>query len=265
MKLKVAKRAFVHEILEEKELCQFYLFGTKCKVNCGICSVKEWAEKARMDFNNRANLGHEGRKAFFKIMLKILAHKNTTGKVLAGIENMDQMLLFACLEQLRNAAAIHIRGCRLNTAPRLETLLTFFKQNLDGLKFKESSKIFETKLKQTSAFNDDNVGQPDCARQHLIHSVLDFTAGYYSGQVNMGWIKKGWEDDDTAEILSRAECIKRKVKHRVFNQETRVEFSMPEFDAEQMTYTSSLIHSLDEKNTNKPLAPNKGKNRTLIL
>ena len=223
------------------------------------------SEVARRDYNNRLNLGHEGRKALYRNLLKILTHKNTTGKVLAGIENMDQMLLFACLEELRMATAIHIRGCRLNTAPKLETLLTFIKQNLDDLKLKESSKIFETKFKQTSAFNDDNIGQPECSRQHLIHSVLDFTAGFYSGQVNMGWIKKGWEDDDTAEILSKAECVKRKVKHRIFNYETKVEFSMPEFDEQRMIYTSSLIHNLDEKNTNKPLAPNKGKNRTLIL
>ena len=255
----------MHEILEEKELCQFYLFGTKCVNDCGICSVRDLADMARRDYNNRPRLGPEGRKALYRNLLRILTHKNTTGKVLAGIENMDQMLLYACLEQLRVAAALHIRGCRLNTAPRLETMLTFFKQNLDCLKLKESSKIFETKFKQTSAFNDDNVEQPDCARQHLIHSVLDFTAGFYGGQVNMGWIKKGWENEDTAEILTKAECIKRKVKHRVFNHETKVEFTKPEFDEELMMFTSSLIHNLDEENTDKPLAPCKGRNRTLIL
>ena len=262
MKMKVVKRAFIHEVLEKKEQCKFYLFGAKCSSECGICGIRGFADMARNDYNCRHKLGQEGKRALYRNVLRILTGQNVDAMVLAGVENLDQILLYVCLDQLRAATALHIRGCQLNTAIKLESLLTFYKACLDEVKLRDPTKFFESKDKQTSVFNDDNSGQIDCSRQHLVHCTIDFTSGFYLGS-NMNWVKKGL--DDTTEALNRAECVKRKVKLSVFNDENSIDFEPPMFDVEKKIFQSKLLLKSDANNMAKPLTPIKKNNKTFIF
>ena len=92
---------------------------------------------------------------------------------------------------------------------------------------------------------------------------IGFHTGFHIGHIN--WARRGWSNDNSLDILAKAESIKRKVRHTVFNTEYQLEFTPPEFDNENRTFTDSYLTNIDVNNTNKPLAPTKDSNRTFIL
>ena len=119
---------------------------------------------------------------------------------------------------------------------------------------------------QVSIFNDDYEDQEDFKRRHLIHCRLDFTTGFQLGQANLGWIRKGWNDADAdiCELLAKAESIKRKLRHSVFNEEADLIFTLPDFDQSQKIYKNRALCA-DESDIAKPLVPKNATNKTFIL
>ena len=257
------KRSCIIDVLEIKERCKFYLFGAKCEDNCGLCSSRENMRIVTDAYIRRQNLTMNNKKKMFNSFLEILTDKKVNGKVLGGLENIDQVFLYIALDQLRMAIAWHIRGTKLSSAPKLELLLTLYKECVHDLKNNDAYKFLNVRQRQISVYNDNKTELDEVDRQHLIHGEITFTAGFHIGHIN--WARRGWSNDNSLDILAKAESIKRKVRHTVFNTEYQLEFTPPEFDNENRTFTDSYLTNIDVNNTNKPLAPTKDSNRTFIL
>ena len=264
LELKIFKRSAINEVLELKEICKFNTFGSKCTGACGICDVRELYNKIHGSYIKRQNLSEPERRSLYKSLIQLLSRKDTNGVVVAGFENLDQIILFVALEQLRDAMAGHIRGVRLNNAPNLEQLLTFCRRFLKSFKSKDTSRFVETRDTQTSVFNDELADQKDFKRKHMIHLKIDFTACVYLGQGNFTWVRKEWNEEETNEILLKAESIKRKLRQTIYNDESLLEFALPEFDSEQRIYLNRALKN-DGQDITKPLTPKKENYRTMVL
>ena len=261
---KTIKRSAINEIMELKESCQFNQFGRKCIPRCNLCEVRDLYENIHQAYMKRQTLSESGRRGLYRNLIQLLSRDNSNGMVLAAFDNMCQIILYVALDQLRESMANHIRGVRLNNAPGLEQLLTFYRRNLNIRKLKEANRFVEIRNAQTSVFNDEQIEQLDFKRSHLVHLKLDFTAGFYLGQNNSAWIKKGWNDEETCEILQKSESIKRRLRHSLYNVETELEFSPSEFDVEHMVYKNRALN-YNEIDIRKPIMPKKISNKTLIL
>ena len=261
--MKVLKRSCIIDVLEIKERCKFYLFGAKCENDCGLCSSRESMRIVTDAYIKRQNLTVNAKKKMFNSFLEILTDKKVNGKVLGGLENIDQVFLYIALDQLRMAIAWHIRGTKLSTAPKLELLLTLYKECVHDLKDKDAYKFLNVRQRQISVYNDNKTELDETDRQHLVHGEVTFTAGFHIGHIN--WARRGWGCDNSLEILAKTESVKRKVRHTVFNTEFDLEFAPPEFDIINKTFTDSYLNNNDVTTTNKPLAPRKDSNRTYIL
>ena len=264
LELKTIKRSAINEILELKELCEFSQFGRKCTQSCSLCEVRDLYDKLHSSYLKRQSLSESGRREMFKTLIQLLSRRKSNGHVLAAFDNFNQIVLYVALDQLREAVANHIRGTKLNDAPGLEQLLTFYRRNLNSHKIKEANRFLEVKNAQTSVFNDDQIGLMDFKRSHLIHHKMDFVAGFYMGQGNLTWFKRGWNEDETSEILQKSDNIKRRLRHSIYNEEIELEFSLPEFDPEQMIYKNRALN-YNETDIRKPLVPKKLSNKTHIL
>ena len=262
LETKTLKRTCIMDIMESREQCKFNLFGKKC--DCGVCKARDLYESLNQTFLRRQKLGEEGQHGFFQSLVKLLTMEGVEGISLLGFENFSQIVLYVLLEQLRGALAGHIRGCRLSYCPKLEMILTMLRRNLNTISAKEACRFMDTRNIQVSVFNDDFDDQRDFKRRHLIHCRLDFTAGFHLGQTNLGWIRKGWSDSDICDLLAKAESVKRKLRHSVFNEESDLTFALPDFDQPQKVYKSRALN-IDECDIAKPLVPKKATNKTFIL
>lgn len=250
--------------MELKELCKFSQFGRKCMSTCKLCEIRDLYDNIQKSYIKRQTLSESGRRGLYRSVIQLLSRKETDGTVLAAFDNMCQIILYVALEQLREAMANHIRGVKLNNAPGLENLLTFYRRNLNIRKPKDANRFVEVRNAQTSVFNDEQTELLDFKRSHLVHLKMDFTAGFYLGQNNLAWIKRGWNDDETDEILQKSESVKRRLRHSIYNEEIELEFSPPEFDFDQMVYKHRAL-DYNEVDIKKPIMPKKLTNRTLIL
>ena len=264
LEMKVLKRSAVLDILDMKENCKFVAFGAYCDDGCGLCAIRDDYNSLRTLYVKRHKLGQQGQHDMYRTLIKILAKKEVNGTVLAGLDDFDAIALFVALEQLRQALSLHIRGCKLSNAPLLESLLTFYRKALSEHKPKDPvSKFMDTKTLQISVFNDDKAHMRDFERKHLMHCTLDFTAGYIIG--GHPSFKKGWKDEDTLEILNKAESVKRKIRHTIFNQEKDLCFAPPHFDTDKKVFLTGVNEKEPEKNIGNPIKPLNVFNRTLIL
>ena len=262
--MKTLKRTAINEVLELKELCEFSQFGRKCAQSCSLCEIRDLYEGLHQKYIKRQTLSEHGRRELYKTLIQLLSRKNVNGATLAAFDSLYQIILYIALDQLREAVANHIRGVRLNNAPGLEQLLTFYRRNLNSLKTKEANRFLEVRNTQTSVFNDEQTESLDFKRSHLMHLKMDFVAGFYLGQGNLAWFKRGWNDEETDEILQKSENIKRRLRHSVYNEEIELEFSPPEFDFDQMVYKNGALN-YNETDIKKPLMPKKLNNKTHIL
>ena len=264
LEVKTLKRTAILEIMENREQCKYNLFGRKCEKECGICKARDLYDVLNTTFLKRHTLGEEGQTGLYNNLIRFLSLKQVSGITQIAFENIAQISLYVALEQLRDALAAHMRGCKLNYAPKLETLLTFLRRNLNTLTMKDAYRFMDTRGLQVSAFNDECVEIENYNRRHLIHCRLDFTAGFYLGQSNMSWVRKGWTDDELDDLLLKTESVKRKLRYSFFNKEMDLTFAPPEFDQSQKTYKNRAL-DYDECDIEKPLMPKRTTNRTFIL
>ena len=262
--MKTLKRTAINEVMEAKELCKFNQYGQKCPTACGICDVRDLYNKLKEMYIKRQTLSEMGQRKLYKLLIQILTKERMNGVILAGFDTFAQIAFYVALEQLRESLANHIRGVQLSNAPKLENLLTFYRRSLNTTKSKEAQRFAETRDAVTSVFNDDHGDKQDHLRRHLIHLKIDFTAGFFNGQGSLGWVKKGWQDEDTKEILLKSDSVKRKIRHSVFNEENELTFPPPEFDNVHKIYKNRALNS-DTNDIAKPLMPCKVNNKTLIL
>ena len=212
----------------------------------------------------RGKLGKEGNRTLYRNLITILANKKTSATTIASFDNLDRVILYVALNQLRESIAMHIRGTRLNYAPKLENLLTFFKKSLECSKLKEPNSTLAVKHAKVSVFNDDNVTQKDFLRQHMLHCNMEFVASFYSGQSNISWVKKGWSGDDVTDILAKADSAKRRLRHTIFNDESTIDFEPPIFDNDKKLFNRNLKKA-NAYDTTKPLIPSADNEKTLII
>ena len=260
------KRTAVHEILELKDSCRFGATGVACEDNCGLCSIREKMSELNTLYIKRHELGRLGQKTFFRTLICVLSDKTVDGKVLAGFDNVENVILFVALEQLREALAMHIRGCKLSFAPNLEILLSFYKRCLTCFKPKEVTRFMDSCNNQTSVFNDNKLELMDFERKHMLHCFCDFTVGFVIG--NHSIIKRGWngKEEETTEILLKQESIKRKLKHTAFHEEEEIEFTPPVFDTKNKVFFYAEKDDKVKEDIKIPLTPvNSIFNRNLIL
>ena len=264
--MKVLKRTAVHEILELKDACRFGATGVSCEMDCGLCVARDKVNELNSLYIKRHELGNLGQRKFFRTLISVLSERGINGKVLAGFDNIENVILFVALEQLREALALHIRGCKLSFAPNLEILLSFYKGCLGCFKPKEVTRFMDTNTNQTSVFNDHKTTLMDFERKHMLHCYVDFTAGFIIG--NHSIIKRGWngKEEETAEILLKQDSIKRKLKHTTFHEEMDIEFTLPVFDPLEKIFFCVEREEKAAEDIRTPLIPtNSNFNRNLIL
>ena len=263
LEFKVIKRTSIHDILEVKDACRFGATGTECDEICGLCSIRNDMIDLNGLYIKRNELGKEGQRRFFRTLLKILSNEHVTGLALAGQDNLENIILFVALEQLRIALSLHIRGCKLNFAPDLEMLLSFVRRGLDSFSHREVTRFMETSGLQISVFNDNNEYCKESERKHMIHCVSNFTSGHIIG--NHSLVKRAWKDDETDEILAKKESIARKLKHTIFHNEKEINFKPPTFDTENKTFKCLKSETDCQCDIGVPLMPSNTYNRNLIL
>ena len=168
------------------------------------------------------------------------------------------------MELLRQALGLHIRGCKLNSAPLLEMLLTFYRKTLSDHKPRDQViRFLEPDSIKVTVFNDDRVDRRDFERKHLLHCGMDFTAGYLIG--SHASFKKGWKTEDTSDILNKAESVKRRMKHTIFNTDEELCFKPPNFNEEKKMFSCDVTRVDDGDSLSEPIMPRNTFNRTLIL
>ena len=263
LELKVIKRTSILDILELKDACRYGATGLECDEICGLCAIRNDMADLNGLYIRRNELGKEGQRRFFRTLLKVLSNEHATGLTLAGFDNLENIVLFVALEQLRITLSLHIRGCKLSYAPNLELLLSFVRRGLDCFNHKDETRFMDTRGLQTSVFNDNNGDCRETERKHMIHCVLDFTSGYIIGGHSL--VKRAWKDEDTEEILTKKESMVRKLKHTVFHNEKVINFKPPIFDTETKTFKCMKKECDCQNDIGAPLIPSNAFNRNLIL
>ena len=263
MEFKVIKRTGIHDILELKDSCRHGATGVECDEICGLCAIRNDVNDLNGLYIKRHELGKEGQRRFFRTLIKTLANEHVTGLTLAGYDNIENIILYVALEQLRIALSLHIRGCKLSFSPDLEMLLSFVRRGLDCFKNKEVTRFMDTRGLQISVFNDRNEFCKETERKHMIHCLLDFTSGHIIGGHSL--VKRAWKDDETEEILARKESVARKLKHTIFHKESTVDFKPPIFDTEKKTFKCVKSNCECQCDIGTPLMPSNTFHRNLIL
>ena len=182
--------------------------------------------------------------------------------VIFTVDNIEQMLLFCCLELLRFGARTHTRGILLSSAGRLDHLLNMVRVVLAKSTESECASFADLVETKITAWNDEKDETPDFLRSHLMHYEVSIKIGYGIQVLQ----KRNWDGNTLDGIKQTDRELKKRLRLVKINEDQVTVFKPPVFNVLKGTYKLEFKDVLEMNELGQPLVP-RGKKfniRTLI-